>query len=138
MARMTILRVNYDELDGDEWGTDIWYLNGEPFTGIAYELYKNGQLWGDGEYMNGQLSGAYHEWYLSGQLKFEGYVVKLSERAKLGEGEPASWEHEWFENGQLKHERFSNKRGYCITEKKWNEQGELIYEYERPSPDKQS
>jgi antitoxin component YwqK of YwqJK toxin-antitoxin module len=131
-----MLRVNFDELDGNEWGDDVWYLKGELFTGIAYEVYENGQLRSEGEYENGQSAGAYRDWYPSGQLKLEGYSVKLSERAKLGKGEPASWQREWFENGQLKLEKSSDKSGRRISEKKWNEQGELIYEYERPSPDK--
>jgi antitoxin component YwqK of YwqJK toxin-antitoxin module len=124
---MNMLRVNYDDLDLDEWGNHFW--EGVRFTGVSYELYDDGQLRFEGEYENGYLVGAYHEWYPSRRLQSEGYI------AKMGERERGSWQREWFENGQLKLEKSYNRLSGHVIERKWNEQGELIYEYERPTPD---
>mgnify|MGYP000249852859 CR=1 FL=1 len=38
--KMSVLRVNFDELDVDGGNT----YNGVPFTGIVYKLYENGNL----------------------------------------------------------------------------------------------
>ena len=119
-----MLRKNYDELDVDVDGMYFW--EGKPFTGTAYELHDNTQVWSEVEMIEGMPNGEVREWFPSGKLKMEGY-------GKLGERE--SWSREWFENGTLKRESISenNRR---IKELIWNEQGELISEYERPSSDK--
>jgi antitoxin component YwqK of YwqJK toxin-antitoxin module len=41
----------------------------EPFTGIAFTMYENGQMKKEAEFKNGLLHGNYTEWYENGQIK---------------------------------------------------------------------
>jgi antitoxin component YwqK of YwqJK toxin-antitoxin module len=119
-----MLRINYDDLESDSDG--IYYLDGKPFTGTAYELYPNGQVSSEVEMIEGIANGAVHEWYPSGKPKLEGY-------GKIGER--YSWSHEWFENGNPKHELVCEFHARA-KERTWNEQGQLIFEYNHSSSDK--
>src|SRR5688500_12121961 len=120
-------RVHYDELELDKWATGIYSWHGELFNGIAYELYPSGQMSSEGEYTEGRLM-VYHEWYPSGMLKIETYARKNEESESL--------QREWFENGNLRREVVTGKI-FRLREKRWNEQGELVYEYKRPLSNQQ-
>lgn len=117
-------RVNYDDLETDRDG--IYYWKGEPFTGIAFEMYPNGQILSEDEMVDGIVDGFVREWYPSGERKLEGYG-KLSERH--------SWSREWFQNGILKRETTAED-GARTKELIWNEEGQIVSQYERPLSDK--
>ncbi len=116
--------VNYDDLEMDGDGIFLW--EGKPFTGIAFEMYPNGQISAEDDMVEGVVHGFVREWYPSGELKLERYD-KLSERH--------SWSREWFVNGTLKRET-TLADGVRTKELIWNEAGELVSQYERPSSDK--
>jgi len=120
-----MLRLNYDELDNEEWG-EYYLWQGQPFTGIAYELHPNGQVWSEVEMMEGMENGIVRQWYASGKQRLDGYGKQV---------ERYSWSKEWFENGVLKRVSIS-EWNVQIKEKIWDEQGQLISDYERPRDDK--
>ncbi|MBC7812551.1 MAG: hypothetical protein H7175_15460 [Burkholderiales bacterium] len=114
-------RVNYDALEMDRDGIFLW--KGKPFTGVAFEMYPNGQISAEDEMLEGIVNGFVREWYPSGERKLERFD-KLSERH--------SWSREWFRNGILKRETTSAD-GFRIKETIWNEEGQIVSTYERPS-----
>ena len=119
-----VLRVNYDDLEADpEWiWESFYYFNGKPFTGVAYETFPDGQLWSEVEYVDGRAEGKCREWYLSGDLKYEGYD---------GASKRYTWYFEWFEDGTRKEEKVLEWHK-LIKHNIWNESGELISSYESP------
>jgi antitoxin component YwqK of YwqJK toxin-antitoxin module len=125
-----MLRVHYDDLDGDEWGDDVWYFQGEPFTGMAYDHHPNGQLHIEDSYVDGQRSGVGRMWYPSGALEKEIDTQRNGRRIE-------AWERTWYEHGQRASET-TIQFGRKITEKRWNEQGVLISEYAEPVSDTSS
>ena len=51
------------------WKEDINYLDGKPFTGIAVQNYKNGQLMSRYPMKDGVYHGVVEEWYEDGKQK---------------------------------------------------------------------
>ena len=81
---------------GPKTGKTLKYFEGKPFTGVAYNLYSNGQLWYEAGYKDGKTDGLQKGWFKNGQLKYE-QNVKMS----LYDG---LWK-EWDVNGRLESER---------------------------------
>ena len=93
-------RVLYDELT--ERGTDdkpTMYFEGKPFTGVAFDIWEDGQLHYEVTYKDGYLDGLGQNWYKNGQLQYEG---------TFKDGKKDGLHQEWYENGQLKEERTYN------------------------------
>ncbi len=120
-----MLRIKSDDRAINEWG-EYYEWQGKPFTGICYELYPNGQLMSEVEVVDGFEDGSVRVWYPSGQLQEDGYAKP---------GERYSWTKEWFENGKLKSERVSEFH-VRLKERVWDEQGNLVSEYERSPQDR--
>ena len=62
-------RVLYDELT--ERGTDdkpTMYFEGKPFTGVAFDIYSNGQLKLQINYKDGKFNGLAEKWNENGEL----------------------------------------------------------------------
>jgi len=49
----------------------ITYYNGEPYTGVFYGNYENGQLKQKSNYKDGKLDGLFESYYDSGQLEYQ-------------------------------------------------------------------
>jgi antitoxin component YwqK of YwqJK toxin-antitoxin module len=77
-------RVHFDDLQENG---DLFY-QGKPFTGIAYDVYSEGQLKVEVEIKDGKPDGLGQEWYDNGQLHLE-----INFKDGLVQ--------EWDENGQL-------------------------------------
>ena len=114
-------RILYEELEMDynDNGTIFYLVDGQLFSGIAYEIYPNGKLKSESEYQDGLEKPYLKEWYSNGKLKYEqieeeGVVIKNKE---------------WFESGTLKKEMV-HTLGFCIFLKEWNASGHLIEEFE--------
>ncbi len=111
-------RVEYGELDTSDG--DTYYWREQLFTGIAYELRRDGQLWTETGFLNGQYHGPSRTWYPSGQLQ---------EETTSYNGLVYGPKREWDEAGQLRREALM-EYGVRVREKKWDEAGRLMEEYE--------
>jgi len=120
-----MLYINYDDLETGKY-EEYYMWEGKPFTGIGFDLHKNGQIASEIEIVDGFEEGTIRKWYPSGKIRLEGY-------GRLGER--YSWSKEWFENGNLKCEILAEYH-VLVKKKVWNEQGEIVSEYERPSLDR--
>jgi antitoxin component YwqK of YwqJK toxin-antitoxin module len=87
-------RVHIDDLQEREEAQMLFY-QGKPFTGIAYEVYSEGQLNFEIEIKDGKTDGLGQEWYDNGQLHWE---------ANFKDGQPDGLFQEWDEDGQLERE----------------------------------
>ena len=81
------------------------YEGGKPFTGLAYELYNNGQLIYYCFYKEEFEHGAYVEFYENGNIESIQYMKYGRIRGK---------EEVWFENGSLK-SITEYELGICLT-----------------------
>jgi hypothetical protein len=114
---MSTTRIEYDDLDLIEGDYGYEYVvDGKPFTGIAYILNPNGQLYSETEFVDGYPK-ADRGWYPSGQLEKE----KLY-RTIYGST------HEWFENGRIRQE-ITREHGIVTSQRIWDEMGNLVHEY---------
>jgi antitoxin component YwqK of YwqJK toxin-antitoxin module len=110
-------RVNDEDLDID-WAYQQATWEGEPFTGVAFELHPNGMLVGETDYENG-FKRATREWYGPGRPREEWHFGPYG---LDGEG------REWYPDGRLKTEgRW--EYGIVLTRRTWDEQGNLTEDY---------
>ena len=99
-------RVLYDELT--ERGTDdkpTMYFEGKPFTGVAFDIWEDGQLHYEGTYKDGKQDGLFQTWYDNGQLAI---------RQNYKDGKYDGLFQSWYKNGQLEYER-NYKDGVIIN-----------------------
>ncbi|KOO43036.1 toxin-antitoxin system YwqK family antitoxin [Priestia koreensis] len=89
--------------------------NGKPFTGLAYELYDNGNLIYYANYIKGFIEGELIEFYKNGNLK----SVK-----NLIHGQSNGAEKIWYESGELKFEG-KYKFGIALYYTEWDEEGRI-------------
>jgi antitoxin component YwqK of YwqJK toxin-antitoxin module len=54
-----------------EWKDDLYLLAGQPFTGLARDIHKNGKPKGEYPFQEGRLHGVIREWWDNGQLSTE-------------------------------------------------------------------
>lgn len=122
--KANLIRVPSSELEYDE-DEAIYLRDGEPFTGIAYELYPSGALEGESEFRDGLSWGVGRGWHPNGQLSSEGHAFKDVQHGIA---------REWDEQGRLEEESYC-EYGIVIYEKKWNEEGVLIEDYQLKESD---
>ncbi|MBU3157933.1 hypothetical protein LL037_14755 [Clostridium estertheticum] len=91
---------------------------GKPFTGLAYELYNNGQLIYYCFYKDGFECGEYVEFHENGNIESKQYMKYGQIRGK---------EELWFEDGKLK-SISEYEFGICLTLKEWDYDGKLVKE----------
>lgn len=97
--------------------------NEKLFTGLAYDLYKNGNIESYFYVENGVKQGKYVEFYSSGNVKKMGNMNKNS-----AEG----YQVEFFENGSKKYES-ECVAGLEITYRKYDENEKIIEQKTAPS-----
>jgi antitoxin component YwqK of YwqJK toxin-antitoxin module len=116
-------RADYDELDSPDGVTYYWLDSpGQLFTGIAYQMRPEGQLWSETQFLDGREHGPSRSWFSSGQIEAETTYYN---------GLTYGPDREWDEAGQLRREAFL-EYGFRVREKKWDEAGRLTEEYEMP------
>ncbi|MFC7395550.1 toxin-antitoxin system YwqK family antitoxin [Scopulibacillus cellulosilyticus] len=93
---------------------------GEPFTGLTYELYDNGELIYFCFYKDGLAHGLKREFYKSGNIKCEKPM-----KYGLINGKSFSW----YENGNIE-SMIEYELSIPICQKKWDENGTLIFKKE--------
>jgi len=114
-------RVNADDLDTEftEGGSLIYTWDGRPFTGVAFELNRDGNLVNETSYVDGIEDGVKKNWYANGQIKSISDI-----KWNRGHG---NFTH-WHENGEKKYEGVS-ELGHVLKKKEWTQSGELIDDY---------
>ena len=107
-------------------GDGLHYLDGEPFTGIAFSVTKDGFERSQLEYRNGLRWGASKEWYGPDLPKVDATYYKgvLHGRAR-----------EWHRNGQLA-EDGEYEYGIVLWEKQWDEEGNVTKDYRLTETDR--
>ena len=99
---------------------DLTLFNGEPFTGIGFDPFPNGDgVEYETEYKNGFPHGASRKWYSSGLLAYETECKKGATHGR---------EVYWYPDGSLKSEAYY-EFGIKLSLKAWNENGELIEKF---------
>lgn len=124
-----ILSKEYVMEHGTDFDEELWFTsysdevldnpedeNGKPFTGLAYELYENGNLIYYTNYVNGFIEGELIEFYKNGNLK----SVK-----NLIHGQSNGTERIWYEIGELKFEG-EYKFGITLHYIEWDTEGHII------------
>ncbi|WHY71947.1 toxin-antitoxin system YwqK family antitoxin [Fictibacillus enclensis] len=127
--QIEILSKEYVIKHGVDFDEELWFTsysdevldnpedqNGKPFTGLAYELYDNGNLIYYTNYINGFIEGELVEFYKNGNLK----SVK-----NLIHGQSNGIEKIWYENGDLKFEG-EYKFGIALHYTEWDTQGQIV------------
>jgi antitoxin component YwqK of YwqJK toxin-antitoxin module len=114
-------RVNEEELEYDD---DQRIHRGQPFNGIGFLIYPNGQLRSEALYRDGFKEGIVRDWHANGQL-MEEWIAK--------HGQATGEIREWHANGQLRAVRLV-EFGAQIERREWDEQGKLLsYEHINPA-----
>jgi antitoxin component YwqK of YwqJK toxin-antitoxin module len=116
-------RVPQNSLDYP--GDGYYYLDEEPFTGVAFTLHEDGSLESETEYKHGLKWGLAREWFAPGKL--------LSE-ADLQRGVVHGKERVWHPNGKPKEEG-DYEFGITLRRKKWDEDGNLEEDFELKETD---
>src|SRR5215467_12546606 len=115
--------VPQDSLDYP--GDGYYYLDDEPFTGVAVSLYKDGSVKSEIEYKQGLKWGLERHWFASSKLEAE---------TEMQRGVVHGKERVWYADGQLKEEG-EYEHGVTLKRKEWNEKGELVDDYELKETD---
>ncbi len=108
-----LLRISDEDLDGDH---EMREHLGNPFTGIAYAKYSNGNLETEITCLDGRPDGLCREWYPNGQQRREW-------TARSGPVHGVCTE--WYDDGAIK----SVAKYSCGVEviyDEWSASGELI------------
>ncbi|MFO0804907.1 MAG: hypothetical protein U0791_17505 [Gemmataceae bacterium] len=111
-------RVPYDDLAFPDWDHGYTY-NEDSFTGIAYELYPNGQLRCEVEFRGGIQEGLSREWHPNGVLARESHLARGVWHGQC---------REWHPNGQLALDGDYEYR-ICVRRRRWDESGHIIEEF---------
>lgn len=129
----------------------VYHYNGIPFTGIAFELNRQGKIISEITYIDGSVDGFFRYWYPQGlQIHTEGFHSKVKTRIistkdnntgkypqryggncrtfdghyRIFDGERKIWHH----NGQLNELSYFNDGFFTKFSKVWDEKGNLISE----------
>jgi antitoxin component YwqK of YwqJK toxin-antitoxin module len=116
-------RVPHDSLDYP--GDGYYYLDDEPFTGLGVSHYEDGSLKSEIEFKDGLKSGLERHWFASGKLHSEAEMRRSVVHGK---------ERVWYSSGQLKEEG-DYEHGVTLRRKEWDEDGDLVEEYELKETD---
>ncbi|MCY8498305.1 toxin-antitoxin system YwqK family antitoxin [Bacillus atrophaeus] len=92
---------------------------GKPFSGLAYELYSNGNIIYFTQYKDGLAHGLTREFFENGNKKSD-------KNYRYGQLQGVSIN--WFEDGKKKSEQHY-EHSILISEKKWDERGILKHQY---------
>lgn len=96
--------VTYKEL---KWREDVYYLNDQPYTGLAKDTFKDGKPKGEYPFKDGKLHGLVKEWWENGQLSTE---------TNFENGQRHGLNRYWSKQGQLMKEQVYD-RDRSISEK---------------------
>lgn len=122
--------INFDE--------ELWFTSysdevldnpenegGNPFTGLVYELYDNGDLAYYCYYKNGFKDGDYVKFHTNGKIRSIDYMVK---------GQTRGIRKKWYESEELMYEG-EFIYGVCLRYTEWDKQGNIIRQKNSPTQD---
>lgn len=118
-----MMRVPAKSLDYP--GDGRQYLDGVPFSGVAYYVDRQGRLVGEIEYRSGLEWGLKREWYEPDQPYYEGHFFRGVLHGK---------KREWHRNGQLAEEG-DYEYGIALRKIRWDEVGDIEEQYELKATD---
>ncbi|MBG0972970.1 hypothetical protein F3I02_30800 [Bacillus sp. SRB3LM] len=134
--KMGVLSKEYVLEQGIDFDEELWFTSysdevldnpededGKPFTGLAYELYENGNLAYYCYYKNGFKEGNYVKFHHNGKLKSIDYMIK---------GQTRGIRKIWYESEELKYEG-TFKFGVCLKYTEWDKQGNIIRQKVAPT-----
>jgi len=107
------LRVDSNEL---EWDDYVCYYEGQPFTGVAFELRPSGSVWSEQTFSNGLLDGVSRDYHENGRLDSE-TVYKLG----IANGPSRAL----YASGSPRHERLI-ELGICVRSREYDESGNVV------------
>lgn len=118
--------VNFENLQfeycSDRILDDYGENGGKPFTGLTYELFDNGRISYYCYYVDGFPDGNFVQFYTDGTI----HSISKMKRGQSIE------KTKWYQDGKIKEESMYDC-GICIRCKKWDKQGNLIYEKNSPT-----
>ena len=97
----------------------ILYLEGEPFSGMSYDIHTNGDLSFEGKFIDSKLNGLRKRWYKNGVLNSEG---------RFSNGKRDGIHNYYYNNGQLESEENYSNGKRNGSQKYWDENGQLKIE----------
>ncbi len=114
---MPEIRLQQNELEFTNDHLAFW--KGKPFTGVIYDLHKNGKTWSEMSYVNGYQEGLTREWSESGNLLTtenwrSGYLHGIKQ--------------EWFIHGSQKRKAIY-EFGILVNNKEWDDSGSLVQNF---------
>lgn len=98
----------------------ITYADGQPFSGIAYELYDDVDTAFIYPYYNGKLQGETKEWYRNKQLKEDRFY---------DEGRKTGIHKGWYADGKLRFVYHMQADHFEGNVKEWFEDGKLYRDF---------
>ncbi|WP_410983074.1 toxin-antitoxin system YwqK family antitoxin [Bacillus cereus] len=127
--QVDIVNKEYVIEHGTDFDENLWFAsysdevldnpedkNGKPFTGLAYELYDNGNLMYYTNYVKGFIESELIEFYKNGNLKsVKNFIL----------GQCNGIERVWYESEALKFEG-EYKFGIALHYVEWDEEGGSI------------
>lgn len=109
-------RIDIEDIDFDDY---VYYYEGKPYTGVAYELDGDGELRSELTFFCGLPEGRWCDYYENGNLCGEDFY-------KLGLSHGQN--REWHPDGTLKKEKWF-EYGICTSAKEWDADGNLITDF---------
>src|SRR5262245_47083634 len=109
-------------------GNGCYYLDDKPFTGVGFALHPDGWLQVETEYKDGLKWGTQREWFAADKLLTE---------AELKSGVVHGKQRFWHRNGKLAEEG-EYEFGVPLRRKKWDEDGNLVEDFELKETDPDS
>ena len=97
----------------------LMYYQGEPFTGVAFEMHNESQLKEENHFKDGILHGEFKSYHKNGQLEGEGTYK---------DGKSDGVAKFYYDNGQLESEGAFNDGKYDGVFKKYSSDGQLEME----------
>lgn len=95
-------------------------LNGEPYTGLAFEYGVDGSLLSQISYRDGIEHGWLYGWHPNGVKSIERFYLDSQVKGVY---------REWHPNGQQKLEVFLDINGERVSAREWDEYGNLTMEF---------
>lgn len=110
-------RVSAEQVSLERDG--LYYCDGEPFTGVAFTLFRDGSPRSESTYRDGLRWGEGKGWHKNGRLAAESVFFRDALHGTS---------REWSPDGQLISEIVC-EFGITVHERSWDDDGNLIAEY---------
>jgi antitoxin component YwqK of YwqJK toxin-antitoxin module len=114
---MALHRVTDEQLDYP--GDGLYYLEGQPFTGVVECRLPDGTLVAESEHRDGLLWGRKRSWHPSGGLELDAECAWGGYHGRV---------REWYEDGRLAAD-LEYEYAVKVRATRWDEQGRVVEEF---------